>query len=105
MHNSNSNGNSKAPNGFVGLAGGNTQTRAGSETKALSIVPVKVKGRGKSRIIETYALPDNGSTATFCVKQLLEDLGVHDNKCELSLATIENENTKLESMVASMEVM
>ena len=30
----NSNGNAEAPNGFVGLAGGNTQTRAGCETKA-----------------------------------------------------------------------
>ena len=103
--NSNTNGNSEASNGFVGLAGGNTQTGAGCETKASSIIPVKVKGRGKGRIIETYALLDNGSTATFCTEQLLEDLGVHGNKCELSLATIENENTKSESMVASLEVM
>ena len=94
VHNSNSNGNSEAPNGFFGLAGGNTQTGAGCEMKALSIVPVKVKGRGKGRIIETYALLANGSTATFCTEQLLEDLGVHGNKCELSLATIENENTR-----------
>ena len=104
VHNSNSNGNSEAPDGFVGF-GGNTQTRAGCETKALSIVPVKVKGRGKCGIIETYALLDNCSMATFCTEQLLEDLGVHGNKCELSLATAENENTKSESMVASFEVM
>ena len=75
VRNSNSDRNSEAPNGFVGLAGGNTQTGARCETKALSIVPVKVKGRGKGRIIETYALLDNGSTATFCTEQLLEDLG------------------------------
>ena len=73
--------------------------------KALSVVSIKVKGRGKGRIIETYALLDNGSTATFCTEQLLEDFGVHGSKCELSLATIENENTKSESMVANLEVM
>ena len=105
MRNSNSNGNSEAPNGFVGLARGNSQTWAGCETIALSIVPVKVKGRGKGRIIETCALLGNGSTATFCTEQLLEDLGVHGNKCELSLTTIENENSKSVSMVASLEVM
>ena len=104
MRNSNSNGNSEEPNGFVGLAGRNTQTGAGCETKALSIVPVKVKGRGKGTIIETYALLSNGSMATFCTEQLLEDLGVHGKKCELSLATIENENTKSECIVASLEV-
>ena len=64
--NSSSNGNSEAPNGVVGLAGGNNQTGAGCEMKALSILPVKVKGRGKPRAIETYALLDNGSTAAFC---------------------------------------
>ena len=105
VHNSNSNGNSEAPNGFVGLEGGNTQTGAGCETKALPIVPVKVKGRGKGTIIETYALLDNGSMATFCTEQLLEDLGVHGKKCELSLATTENENTKSECIVACLEVM
>ena len=68
-------------------------------------MPVTGKGRGKGRIIENYALLDNGSTATFCTKQLLEDLEVHGNKCELSLATTENENTKSENMVASLEVM
>ena len=91
VSNSSSNGNSEAPNGFVGLAGGNIQTRAGCE--------MKVKGRGNGRIIEPYALLDNGSTATFCTEQLLEDLGV--NRCELSLTTIEDETTKSESMVAS----
>ena len=71
MRNSNSNGNSEALNGFAGLAGGNTQTGAGCETKALSIVAVKIKGRGKGTINETYALLDNGSTATFCTEQLV----------------------------------
>ena len=71
MHNSNSNGNSEALNGFAGLAGRNTQTRARCETKALSIVAFKVKGRGKGTINKTYALMDNGPTATFCTEQLL----------------------------------
>ena len=43
--------------------------------------------------------------ATFCAEQLLEDLGVHIKKCELSLATTENENTKSECIFASLEVM
>ena len=82
VRNSKSNGNSEAPNGFVGLAGGNSQTGDGCEMKALSIVSVKVKGRSKGMVIETYALLDNCSMATFCTEQLLEDLGVHGKKCE-----------------------
>ena len=90
--NSNSNGKPEELNGFVGLAGGNTQTGAKCETKTLSIVLVKVKGRGKSRITETYALLDNGSTATFSTERLLADLfGVHGDKCNLSLAATEED--------------
>ena len=54
---------------FVGLA---SQTGAGRNSQALSIVPVKVKARGKGKIIETYALLDGGSTATFCDVELMK---------------------------------
>ncbi len=47
---------------FVGLT---SQTGAGCGRQALSIVPVKVKARGKGKLIETYALLDSGSTASF----------------------------------------
>ena len=58
---------------FVGLT---SQTWAGCHTQALPIVPVKVKARGKEKIIETYALLDSRSTATFCSDSLLKRLGL-----------------------------
>ena len=38
----------------------------GHEYKALPIVPVKVKGRGKGEFITTCALLNNCSTSTWC---------------------------------------
>ena len=33
-----------------------------------SIAPVKVKGRGKDKVVTTYALVDNGSTSSGALK-------------------------------------
>ena len=57
------------------------------EYKALPIVPVKVKGRGSSNIITTYALLDNGSTSTWCSESLGEKLGVVGPCIQVSLST------------------
>ena len=63
---------------FVGTV---KETGAGCPRKSLSIVPVKVKGKGEHNETITYALLDNGSTASFCSEDLLMKLGVGTKKC------------------------
>jgi len=87
---------------FAGLV---RQTGAGCHNQALSIVPVKVKAKGKKKIIETYALLDSGSTATFCSDNLLKRLGEEGRICQLSLATIDGVKENRKSSVTSLEVL
>ena len=58
------------------------------EYKALPIVPVKVKGRGGSKIITTYALFDNGLTSNWCSESLAKKLGVVGPRIQVSLSTM-----------------
>ena len=65
--------------------------RSSHEYKALPIVPVKVKGRGNSEIITTYALLDTGSTSTWCSESLAKKLGVVGPCVQVTLSTIEKD--------------
>ena len=87
---------------FVGLT---SQTGAGCHTQALPIVSVIIKARGKEKIIETYALLDSGSTATFCSDSLLKRLGDEGKTCQLSLATIDGIKENCESSVTNLEIL
>lgn len=95
-------GNAGDQRQFVGLA---SQTGAGCSNQALSIVPVKVKARGKDKLIETYALLDSGSTATFCSASLLRELGEEGRRCQMSVATIDGVKENCKSSVTSLEVL
>ena len=64
-----------------------------------------VKARGKEKIIETYALLDNGSIATFCSDSLLKRLGKEGRICQLSLATIDSVKGNCKSSVTNLEVL
>ena len=87
---------------FVGTL---SETGAGCHRKSLSIVPVKVRGKGETNEVITYALLDNGSTASFCSEDLLMKLGVGTRKCQISLATISNVMENCDSAIASLEIM
>ena len=54
---------------FVGTF---SETGAGCHHKSLSIVPVKVRGKGEANEVITYALLDNGSTASFLLRSFDE---------------------------------
>ncbi len=54
---------------FTGLT---NQTGTGRGSQALSNLPVKVRAKGKGSFVETYALLDSGSTATFCSTSILK---------------------------------
>ena len=70
----------------------------------LPIVPVKVKVRGGSSHVITYAFLDSGSNTTFCSDALIDQLGIEGKKVNFSLTTLENENSPTESNVVSLEV-
>ena len=65
------------------------------EIKALPIVAVKVKGRGKDVIVTTYALLDSGSTSSWCSESLAKRLGVIGSCVQVSLSTIKTDSTPL----------
>ena len=96
---SNSRSNDKQ---FVGVASG---TGAGCGSKGLTIVPVKVKCQGKDKVISTYALLDNGSTASFCTDDLLKKLEIEGRRCHTSVTTINGVEDRLDSTTANLEVM
>ena len=64
--------NSVKQTGYCGSTNANGVDGAGGDDKVMSVVPVKVKGRGSQNAVTTYALLDSGSTGTFCSESLSE---------------------------------
>ena len=60
-------------------------TGAGETQVCLGIIPVKVRGKGGSKVIETYALLNNGSEVTLCHEQLVKELGLDGQRFEFTL--------------------
>ena len=75
------------------------------EIKALPIVPVKVKVRGKDVIVTTYAMLDSGSTSSWCSESLAKRLGVVGSRVLVSLSTIETDSTPLSCRRVNLEIM
>ena len=61
-------------------------------TVGLPVVPVKVTGIGREKLLITYAFLDNGSNSTFCTEDLLNELGMKGEETSFSLSTIEKQN-------------
>ena len=59
----------------------NSQNSAGRTANKVSlrILPVRVRGNQPGRMIETYALLDNGSDVTLCDRELM-NWGSHGNQ-------------------------
>ena len=55
---------------------------------ALPIVPVKVRGKGQSEYIHTFAMLDTGCNRTFCSTSLLDKLGVSGEAVAMDVDTI-----------------
>ena len=58
-----------------------------------TVVPVKVKAKGKEAVVETYAFLDPGSNTSFCTDQLTERLGATRMK-----------DAKSQSLVVCLEI-
>lgn len=70
----------------------------------MPIVPVKVKAKNTSQIVETYAFLDPGSNTTFCTEKLINHLGLSGNEKTLSLTTMNAEGVESDCIVVSLQV-
>ena len=97
---------SLAKNNFVSTVDDSlcTATGAGTLRTGLAIVPVKVRAKEGSIVVETYAFLDSGSNTSFCTEHLVSQLGVAGTETTLSLTTMDCENVKSKSKVVSLEV-
>lgn len=68
----------------------------------LAIVPIRVKAKGKHKMVKTYAFLDSGSNTLFCTEVLLERLDLQGTKT-LSLTTLESENEPIVCSLVSLE--
>jgi len=96
-----SNGFVDGRNEAVGLHSGQNQASA----NGLAILPVKVKAKGSDHMIQSYAFLDNGSNASFCSEELVNQLNVLGKRTMLSLTTVERENSKTDCRLVSLEVL
>ncbi|KAL2083621.1 hypothetical protein ACEWY4_021394 [Coilia grayii] len=77
---------------------------AGNSKWALSILPVQVKSVKDNKIMQTYALLDPGSSATFCTERLVQKLGLHSKPTTVFLRTMAHERPVKSTLVSGLEV-
>lgn len=77
---------------------------AGNSKCALSILPVQVKSVKDNKIIQTYALLDPGSSATFCTEKLAEKLRLDKKPTTVLLRTMAHERPIKSMLVRGIEV-
>ena len=80
-----------------------SQATSGSVV-GLSILPVKVKVKGSSKKVLTYAFLDSGSNTSFCTEDLLRKLGTKGKKTSLFLTTMQTSNQSIECSLVTLEV-
>ena len=86
---------------FSGLT---SNADACSVGQGLPVVPIKVRCKGRNKVVTTYALLDSGSTASFCDNVLLEELGVEGKACRIQLATIDGVRDECQTALVSLEI-
>ena len=76
--------------------GVNSQNSAGHTANKVSlrILPVRVRGNQPGRMIETYALLDNGSDVTLCDRELVDELGITRQPRSFLLTTQESKDSE-----------
>ena len=87
------------------FTGSTREHGAGCSEKGLPIVPVKVKCETSKGTIETYALLDSGSTASFCSESLLKKLKMHGKGCQIQVATINGVRHKCQTTISTIDVL
>lgn len=80
------------------------ETGAGEGRVCLGVLPVKVKAKGGTRIVETYALLDSGSEMILYKEQLFNELGSRSSKYSYELQGLTG-SRKVEGHVVDVAVM
>lgn len=93
----------KVTSSLVSLDAGSHTGADNSECK-LSIVPVQVKMCKGTKIVQTYAFLDPGSTATFCTEELMTELNTSGKKVKVLLKTMGQEKPVHSYRISGMEV-
>lgn len=70
----------------------------------LAIIPVKVKAAKGSRVSQTYAFLDPGSSATFCKEKLMRRLNLNGKRIEILLKTMGQEKPVKTFRLSGLEV-
>ena len=78
-------------------------TGAGENRVCLGIVPVKVQGKGFDRMVETYALLDNGSEVTLCHERLAKELKLDGDRLSFTLTEMTG-SAQVESCLVDLVV-
>ena len=79
-------------------------TGAGDDDYVLPIVPVQVKAKSGSTIINTYAFLDPGSSASFCTQHLMRKLNLSGVKTSILLRTLGQERSVDSFLLSGLEV-
>ncbi|XP_056099936.1 uncharacterized protein LOC130078447 [Rhinichthys klamathensis goyatoka] len=79
-------------------------TGAGSDECVLAIVPVQVKAKSGSTIMNTYAFLDPGSSASFCTQHLMRKLNLSGVKTSILLCTLGQERSVDTILLSGLEV-
>ncbi|KAL7830822.1 hypothetical protein SRHO_G00319490 [Serrasalmus rhombeus] len=77
---------------------------AGDQESVLPIVPVKVKAAKGSHVLQVYALPDPGSSATFCSEELMSCLHMKGKKTRILFRTMNQQMSVPTHVVSGLEV-
>ena len=93
----------KVTSSLVSLDAG-SHTGAGNSECKLSIVPVQVKLCKGTKIVQTYAFLEPGSTATFCTEKLMTELNTSGKKVKVLLKTMGQEKPVPSYRISGMEV-
>ncbi|XP_011669772.2 uncharacterized protein LOC100889397 [Strongylocentrotus purpuratus] len=79
-------------------------TRAGGCRVALPIIPVTVSAADGGESIETLALLDPGSTNSFCLQELIDELQTKGKKKVIQVSTLESPKRAMECEAVKLRV-
>ncbi|XP_063070196.1 uncharacterized protein LOC134461298 [Engraulis encrasicolus] len=77
---------------------------AGDNECTLSIIPVNVRAAKGSQVIQTYALLDPGSSATFCSEELMTRLHARGKRTNIRLRTMNQVTSFPTHVLSELEV-
>lgn len=92
-----------ASSSTVAVSETSAYTGAGDD-RIVSIVLVLVKSKKGSKIVETYAFMDSGSSATFCTDALARQLNLQGRHIELELKTMSPKHHVESYLLTDLEV-